>query len=78
VILQRQDRLAEAERMALRLLELEPDHAEARNNLGVIYARQGRTADAAEQFARAVELNPDYTDAQDNLARARELLEQEQ
>ncbi len=43
-----------AERETLRALELDPNRAEAHNNLGMIYINQGRLSDAAVQFRKAL------------------------
>jgi Tfp pilus assembly protein PilF len=43
-----------AERETLRALELDPNLAEARNNLGLVYLAQGRVTDAAAQFRKAI------------------------
>lgn len=41
-----------------RLLELNPDHVEARSNLGAAYARLGDYAAAIREYQRALELDP--------------------
>ncbi len=41
-----------------KLLERNPDHLEARSNLGAAYARLGDYAAAIEQYQRALELDP--------------------
>jgi len=41
-----------------RALERAPDHAEALDLLGTLYADQGRSAEAAEMLRRAVDANP--------------------
>jgi tetratricopeptide (TPR) repeat protein len=53
-----------------RVLEIEPERAEAWNNLGVIASRQGRGAEALASFRRAAAADPDYPSARYNLARA--------
>ena len=55
-------------------LRLNPDYAEARNNLGLALAQEGKLREAAEQFTRAVELNPEWIDARRNLEQAQRLL----
>jgi Flp pilus assembly protein TadD len=51
-----------------RVLRINANHAEARNNLGVVLAAQGRLQDAVAQYNRALLLKPDYADACNNLA----------
>ncbi len=53
-----------------RVLLLQPDFADAHNNLGAALAAQGRTGDAIAHFQRAVTLNPDYAAAHNNLGAA--------
>jgi superkiller protein 3 len=51
-------------------LQLDPDYAEAYNNLGVTLASQGRYQEAIEQFSAALEINPKYTKARRNLEKS--------
>ena len=48
-------------------LFLQPDYADAHNNLGVALVQKGRIVEARKHFERAVVLNPDYADALNNL-----------
>jgi tetratricopeptide (TPR) repeat protein len=50
-----------------RALELDPDHATARNNLGVLRLKQGRLDEARAELERAVRLSPTYAIARMNL-----------
>ena len=59
---------AEAEHETLTSLRLSPEHAEARNLLGVIYAEQGRTARAYSIWRELVQELPDYAPARINLS----------
>ena len=54
-----------------RALELNPDLADAHDNLGIAYAQKGETAQAIAEFQKALDLNPGDTNTRDNLARAR-------
>ena len=47
---------------------LNPDHAEAHNNLATALFALGRTQDAVERYCQALSLQPDYADALNNLA----------
>ena len=44
-------------------IELDPDAADAYNNLGNVYANQGNTTKAIESYKKAIELNPDDASA---------------
>jgi tetratricopeptide (TPR) repeat protein len=58
----------QAEEFLRRALELDPDHYEAANHLGLAVARQrGRRREAIDIFTRAAELNPSGGAAQENL-----------
>ena len=50
-------------------LRLNPDFAQAENNLGVVLERLGRTEEAIAHYRRAGEILPGYADAANNLAR---------
>jgi tetratricopeptide (TPR) repeat protein len=53
-----------------RTVDLNPEFAEARNNLGVLLGMQGRFAMAVRHLERAVHLSPDYPDAHSSLGAA--------
>jgi predicted O-linked N-acetylglucosamine transferase (SPINDLY family) len=59
-----------------RALSLNPNYAEAHNNLGVMLAAQGRIDQAMAHYERALSLNPNYAKAHNNLGYA--LVEQDQ
>ena len=59
----------EAEKAYLRALQINPDYAEAHNNLGAIYEQLGRLADAQEEFRAAIRDRPDYPLARFHLGR---------
>jgi 2-polyprenyl-3-methyl-5-hydroxy-6-metoxy-1,4-benzoquinol methylase len=56
---QQQRRFDDAVRAYNRVLALQPDHAEAANNLGNILHLQGKPREASAAFARALELAPE-------------------
>ena len=58
----------EAIRTLERLVHVDPDHARARNDLGVLCFRAGRLDEAEEHYARAAALAPGETLYQKNLA----------
>src|SRR4051812_11214042 len=49
-----------------RAAEVDPAHAETRNNLGVALQALGRLDEAARAFAEATRLRPGYADAWEN------------
>jgi len=60
--------LTEAEYETLASLRLSPEHPEARNLLGVIYAEQGHSARADSIWRELVRELPDYEPARINLS----------
>ena len=52
----------EAARLYKRLLAIEPEHAEAHNNLGVVLLAQGKRAEASAHFAHSLGLVPQLFD----------------
>ncbi len=50
------------------VLERNPYHAGAHNNLGVVYMRKNLYSEAIVELARALELDPNYKEACNNLA----------
>ena len=56
--LQQQNKLNDAVRVYKRLLLLNPGHAQAHNNLGVVLLAQGKRAEASACFAQALTLMP--------------------
>ncbi|MHC4404231.1 MAG: tetratricopeptide repeat protein [Planctomycetota bacterium] len=50
-----------------RALELNPNHEEARNELGVALLEQGQDAEAEAHFTKLIELNPEFPHAHSNL-----------
>ena len=68
MLYQRQGRQAEFEALLRRIIEIEPDHANAHNALGYTYADQNRRLDEArELLERAIELEPDNAYIQDSV-----------
>lgn len=52
---------------AKRVLDLQPNHCEARINLGNVYLHQGRQEDAIAEYRQVIRTNPDNAVAQSNL-----------
>ena len=48
-------------------MQLDPQDAEAHNNLGVLLQEQGKLYEAEKSHRKAIELKPDYAEAHYNL-----------
>ena len=48
-------------------LEINPNYAEAHNNLGIAFLQKGQVDEAIDQYQKALEINPNYADAHNNL-----------
>jgi SAM-dependent methyltransferase len=59
---QQQNKLNDAARAYKRLLLLQPDHARANNNLGLVLQAQGKLNEASARFAQALTLMPQLFD----------------
>lgn len=51
----------------LKVVELQPDHVEALNNIGHLQQQLGRTDEAVTSYQRAIAIRPDYAEAHYNL-----------
>jgi Flp pilus assembly protein TadD len=49
-----------------RALQINPDYAEAHNNLGSVLMEEGRSTEALQHYEEALRLKPDYADARQN------------
>jgi tetratricopeptide (TPR) repeat protein len=56
------------------VLDLQPDHPVAHNNLGHALAMLGRHAEAADHYQRALAINPSYAEARNNLGNVLQVL----
>jgi spermidine synthase len=63
-------RFGEASELLRKAVDLQPDNAEAQNDLGVALASMGRVPEALPHFQRAVEIKPDFDEARRNLVAA--------
>jgi tetratricopeptide (TPR) repeat protein len=61
-------RIADAVAGYERAILLNPNHAEAHNNMATALLALGRTQEAVERYCQALALQPDYADALNNLA----------
>ena len=62
-----ENRLDEAEKDYKKVIELEPNHVIAHNNLGVTHQRLGRLNEAIISYKKAIEFKSDFVDAYYNL-----------
>jgi predicted O-linked N-acetylglucosamine transferase (SPINDLY family) len=67
---QRAGRLDLAEEIYRRILQAQPDHLDAHNNLGITLRAQGHLAEAIACYRRALEINPAFPEGHNNLANA--------
>jgi len=65
---QREGRLEEAKELYKKVIQKEPRHLQALNNLGVVYLKMKRYKWAIIRFNDALTVKPDYADAHYNLA----------
>ena len=63
----KQGRLDKAINYFSEALRLNPEFAEAHNNLGVVLARLGKFEDAGVHFREALRIKPGYVHAKNNL-----------
>src|SRR5579859_3165167 len=68
-LLRAEGRAEEASAAYRAAINLEPEYAEAHNNLGELLAAVGRTQDAESSFHEALTLNPQYAEAHNNLGK---------
>ena len=66
-VLKKTGRTSEAVFSGKKTVELNPDDADAHNNLGNTFQDLGRFKEAEASYARAIALNPDYAEAHSNL-----------
>ncbi len=59
--------LQDAQNYYQKILELDPNHVNAHNNLGVIFQGLGENQKAKDCFEKAIEINPNYADAYWNM-----------
>lgn len=70
VVLHRQGRLREAERIYARVLKAAPDHFDSLNLLGAVKLQQGEFGEAQRLFSAAIKANPRIAAAWCNLGQA--------
>ena len=59
-------------------IKINPDHAEAYHNIGVIFSRMKKFKEASSFFSKAVQIDPDYKEARDNLLILKKILNQDE
>lgn len=60
-------RFDRAEASYTKALQIDPDNAEAHNNLGIVLFELGKTDEAVASFTKARQIKPDYVEAHNNL-----------
>jgi len=53
-----------------KVIDIDPNCAEAHNGLGIVYNNKNMFDEAISEFKRAIDINPDFAEAYDNLAAA--------
>jgi cytochrome c-type biogenesis protein CcmH/NrfG len=66
-IYKEQDLRQEALQEYKKVIEIDPEDVEARNNLGVIYAIEGKLKAAISTWEKVLELETDNREARDNI-----------
>ena len=69
-----ENKLEEAEFLFQNILQAQPTHYKAHNNLGAILLKLGRLDEAEVSFKKAIEYKPDYFEAHNNLGITQEKL----
>ncbi|MHA1928897.1 MAG: tetratricopeptide repeat protein [Candidatus Thorarchaeota archaeon] len=57
-----QGRYEEAEQYFRKVIEIQPDHAEAWNSLAITLLKQDRYDEAEQAFRKIIELRPEFTE----------------
>ena len=65
----KEGKLEEAERLYQKILETQPIHLMAINNLGVLLFSLGRLKEAEENYKKLIKLKPDFAEAYNNFAK---------
>ena len=63
----KEGKIIEAERLYRLILNAQPEHLSATNNLGIIQELRGKSDEAAASFKKATEIKPNYVEAHNNL-----------
>ena len=59
--------LQDAQNCYQKVLQIDPNHENANNNLGVIFKELGEYQKAKDCYEKAIEINPNYVNAHNNL-----------
>jgi len=76
-VLMRVSKFAAAAKQFAFVVQEDPAHYQAMNNLGIARSQQGRLEQAVECFEQALSIKPDYGAARDNLVRVQAQLDRE-
>ena len=66
-VFQNQGKLEEAIKAYKKVLSMEPDNADAYNNMGAVFQDQGKLEEAIEAYNNALSLRPDNAEAYNNM-----------
>ena len=77
-MLARQGKLQEGAEQLNEALRLNPNSAEAHNDLGLVLLAQGKPEESLPHFSAAMDLKPNFTVARDNLRRAQRQIDARQ
>jgi serine phosphatase RsbU (regulator of sigma subunit)/anti-sigma regulatory factor (Ser/Thr protein kinase)/tetratricopeptide (TPR) repeat protein len=72
----RAEKYHEAAQEYQKVIKLDPQRADAFENLGVVYANQGDLTRAVFQWEQVLEITPDRQDIRDSIVRAKKFLQQ--
>ena len=64
-----ESKLEEAELLFQKIIQTQPTHYKAHNNLGAILLKLGRLDEAEASYNQAIALKPDFADAYNNLGK---------
>ena len=70
IVLKEQSKLEEAIEAYTKALSINPDYAEAYNNIGAALQERDKLDEAIEAYTKAIAINPDYAEAFNNLGHA--------
>ena len=56
-----------AQNLYIKILEIDPNHSQTLNNLGIIFQGLGESQKAKECYEKIIEINPNYAEAHNNL-----------
>ena len=61
--MQEQGSLEESIQAYQEAIQIQPNHPEAYNNLGIVLKEQGRLEESIQAYQKSIEIQPDYAEA---------------